>query len=97
MLWLRHCFLLVLLCLQACTQPADSTIRFGLASAPANLDPRYATDATSARINRLLYQRLAGRHRRRRGCRATRQPPVCAPGHGGRARPRSSGCVCRRR
>ena len=58
MLWLRDCFLLVLLCLQACTQPADSTIRFGLASAPANLDPRYATDATSARINRLLYQRL---------------------------------------
>jgi peptide/nickel transport system substrate-binding protein len=30
----------------------------GLASAPLNLDPRYATDATSERINRLLYQRL---------------------------------------
>jgi len=42
----------------ACTQPADDVIRFGLASAPTNLDPRYATDATSARINRLLYQRL---------------------------------------
>jgi len=52
--------LLLVLCLQlaACTQPPDSVIRFGLASAPANLDPRYATDATSARINRLLYQRL---------------------------------------
>jgi peptide/nickel transport system substrate-binding protein len=52
--------LLVLLCLQlaSCTQPPDAVIRFGLASAPANFDPRYATDATSARINRLLYRRL---------------------------------------
>jgi len=52
--------LLLVLCLQlaGCTQPPDSVIRFGLASAPANLDPRYATDATSARINRLLYRRL---------------------------------------
>jgi len=59
MQWLRVCLLpMLLLSLQACTQPADSTIRFGLASAPANLDPRFATDATSARINRLLYQRL---------------------------------------
>jgi len=36
----------------------DYTIRFGLANAPTQLDPRYATDATSARINRLLYSRL---------------------------------------
>lgn len=36
----------------------NQTIRFGLANAPTNLDPRYATDATSARINRLLYSRL---------------------------------------
>ena len=50
--------LLGLLLLSACTQPADDVIRFGLAGAAANLDPRYATDATSARINRLLYQRL---------------------------------------
>ena len=48
----------LLLSLVACSQPQDDVIRFGLASAPANLDPRYATDATSARINRLLYQRL---------------------------------------
>lgn len=48
----------LLLSLAACSQPQDDIIRFGLASAPANLDPRYATDATSARINRLLYQRL---------------------------------------
>jgi peptide/nickel transport system substrate-binding protein len=44
--------------LASCTQPPDNVIRFGLASAPANLDPRYATDAASARINRLLYRRL---------------------------------------
>ncbi len=48
----------LLMLLAACSQPQDDVIRFGLASAPANLDPRYATDATSARINRLLYQRL---------------------------------------
>jgi peptide/nickel transport system substrate-binding protein len=51
-------WLFLLLSSTACTQPPDGVIRFGLASTPANLDPRYATDATSARINRLLYQRL---------------------------------------
>jgi peptide/nickel transport system substrate-binding protein len=30
----------------------------GLASAPTNLDPRFATDAASSRINRLLYRQL---------------------------------------
>ena len=34
------------------------TVRFGLASAPVTLDPRFATDAASDRINRLLYDRL---------------------------------------
>ena len=36
----------------------DTTLRMALASAPRNLDPRLATDATSERINRLLYRRL---------------------------------------
>jgi peptide/nickel transport system substrate-binding protein len=54
----RFLSLSLLLALAACSQSADDVIRFGLASAPANLDPRYASDATSARINRLLYQRL---------------------------------------
>ena len=31
---------------------------FAIAQAPANLDPRYATDAASERINHLLYQHL---------------------------------------
>ena len=44
--------------LSGCSQPDDNALRFGLSSAPINLDPRFATDATSTRINRLLYQRL---------------------------------------
>ena len=49
---------LVTLLLSACSQPPPTAIRMGLASSAVNLDPRFATDATSARINRLLYQRL---------------------------------------
>ncbi len=54
----RHLFIGLLLLVSACSGPADEAIRFGLASSPANLDPRFATDATSARINRLVYRRL---------------------------------------
>jgi len=36
----------------------DGSLRMGLANAPRNLDPRLATDATSERVNRLLYRRL---------------------------------------
>ncbi len=51
--------LLGLVLLSACNQaPEGKRLRFGLASAPVNLDPRYATDAASTRINRLLYRRL---------------------------------------
>jgi len=42
----------------SCQAPPTDAIRFGLSSTPANLDPRFATDAASARINRLLYERL---------------------------------------
>ena len=35
-----------------------AVIRFGIANAPRNLDPRLATDATSERLNRLLYATL---------------------------------------
>lgn len=41
-----------------CSRPEDGAIRMGVAAAPITLDPRFATDATSARINRLLYARL---------------------------------------
>ena len=50
--------LLSMTLLSGCTRPSDEVIRMGLANAPTNLDPRYATDATSARVNRLLYARL---------------------------------------
>ena len=50
--------LLLSLFLSSCNQDRIESIRFGLASAPTNLDPRYATDATSERINRLLFCRL---------------------------------------
>ncbi len=41
-------------------QPSNEprSLVFAVAQAPVNLDPRYATDAASERINRLLYQRL---------------------------------------
>ena len=53
------CLLLaVLAVLAGCGAEPDRGLRFGLASAPVTLDPRFATDAVSTRINRLLYQRL---------------------------------------
>ncbi len=55
--------ILILICLalvlNACgSNEADGVIRMGLTTAPSNLDPRFATDAVSARINRLIYRRL---------------------------------------
>lgn len=51
--------LLIVLSLSACQDSSPSnSIRFGVANAPVNLDPRFATDATSSRINRLLYRAL---------------------------------------
>ena len=45
-------------CTVACSPVPDNSLRMGLASAPVTLDPRFATDAASSRINRLLYSRL---------------------------------------
>ncbi len=39
-------------------QPADGAIRFGVPNLPENFDPRFASDAISSRVNRLLYARL---------------------------------------
>ena len=59
---LRNLFMLILsvLLLVSCQKnpTAASEIRFGIAQAPLNLDPRYATDAASERVNRLIYQPL---------------------------------------
>jgi peptide/nickel transport system substrate-binding protein len=58
---IRHLFIIccvgVLVACQSGTQ-IPQPIRFAVAQAPINLDPRYATDAASERANRLLYQRL---------------------------------------
>jgi len=50
--------LLSLSFLSSCSSPDNGALRFGLSKMPVTLDPRFATDATSSRINRLLYQRL---------------------------------------
>lgn len=39
-------------------QNNHAEINFAIAQAPLNLDPRYATDAASERVNRLIYQPL---------------------------------------
>lgn len=51
--------LLTCLLLAACARPAaHDEIRFAVAQAPLNLDPRYATDAASERVNHLIYRPL---------------------------------------
>jgi len=47
-----------LVLLAGCSHRDPDALRFGLQSMPVTLDPRYATDAASTRIDRLLYQRL---------------------------------------
>ncbi len=49
---------LVLLALAGCQERDPTLLRFGLGAAPRNLDPRFATDAASSRVVRLIYERL---------------------------------------
>jgi len=60
----KICALVFVLCvLCACHKQETEKrqdIRFAVAQAPINLDPRYATDAASARVNRLIYRSLVG-------------------------------------
>ncbi len=49
----------VCLLLAGCEAPPQGAIRLAVAGGVATLDPRFATDATSARVCRLLYARLA--------------------------------------
>jgi peptide/nickel transport system substrate-binding protein len=61
--WIRHCVwawgFLLAVGLAACAKPAaHDEIRFAIAQAPLTLDPRYATDAASERVNRLIYRQL---------------------------------------
>ncbi len=50
--------MLLVIHVTACSSPPDQVIRFGLSTAPVTLDPRFATDAVSYRITRLLYRSL---------------------------------------
>jgi peptide/nickel transport system substrate-binding protein len=58
----RLFILLMCASLLACQpqQAPHQDIRLAVAQAPINLDPRYATDAASARVNRLIYRSLVG-------------------------------------
>jgi peptide/nickel transport system substrate-binding protein len=59
--WLRLALAALILpvVLIGCSRPNSSTeIRFAIAQAPLTLDPRYATDAASERVNRLIYRPL---------------------------------------
>ena len=55
---IRWLGILLLLLTAACQAPPSDEIRMGLATLPSNLDPRYATDAASSRLCRLLYRGL---------------------------------------
>ncbi len=50
--------LLLGLLVAGCARAPDDVLRIGLATAPATLDPRFATDATSYRLCRLVYESL---------------------------------------
>jgi peptide/nickel transport system substrate-binding protein len=57
------CLVLLFAFIGACTQQKSHTqsnheIVFAVGQVPLNLDPRYATDAASERVNRLIYQSL---------------------------------------
>ena len=55
----RLLFTFAILLLVSCSQQKNhAEINFAIAQAPLNLDPRYATDAASERVNRLIYQPL---------------------------------------
>jgi peptide/nickel transport system substrate-binding protein len=78
---LRNVWLMLCLLLCACGGADTGAIRFGLASAPTNLDPRYATDAGSERINRLLYARLVDHDRQSRPVASLASWQVVSPTH----------------
>ncbi len=59
----QFCLVLLVLSTGSCTQQNPSAslpleIVFAIGQMPLNLDPRYATDAASERVNRLVYQSL---------------------------------------
>ena len=56
---IRACVVVITAVLiSACEKPSPQHIRFGLSSAIVTLDPRFATDATSSRLCRLIFDSL---------------------------------------
>ena len=55
---MRILCLFVVIFITACSEEPKQSINFGLNTAPVTLDPRFATDAVSYRLTRLLYQSL---------------------------------------
>ncbi|MCC6206869.1 MAG: ABC transporter substrate-binding protein [Gammaproteobacteria bacterium] len=56
--WRAVLILAALLVVCGCGRTPHEGLRFGVPVMPVTLDPRFATDAVSVRINRLLYQHL---------------------------------------
>ena len=56
--WLAVALFICLAATACGRRQADDAIRFGVPNLPQNLDPRFASDAISSRVNRLLYARL---------------------------------------
>ncbi len=54
----RVLLLLLVVAITGCADLKRDSIAFGLNTAPVTLDPRYATDAVSYRITRLIYRSL---------------------------------------
>lgn len=54
----RVLLLLLVIAITGCADQKRDSIAFGLNTAPVTLDPRYATDAVSYRITRLIYRSL---------------------------------------
>ncbi len=54
---MKHLLLIIALGLAACSTeaPESHTVRLGLASAPISLDPRFATDAASHKVQELMH------------------------------------------
>ena len=50
--------MLTIVCVIGCAENSSAPIRFGLNTNIVTLDPRYATDAVSSRLCRLIYQSL---------------------------------------
>ena len=56
--WVFPPFFITLLLLVGCEDSPRADLRLGLNAGPITFDPRFATDAVSSRLNRLLYSRL---------------------------------------